>query len=166
VLTDLTCPATPELACKLSGSGLYLVDSISGDPQFTHPVQVPDGFPGYALPVPQPTNGQLYVKLRDNPSVVNPIAMTVVSLPPPPEEAARAAARLAAAATVDQPVAVDAGIASPSDNSNPSSPAAQIPAEQGAAAPTQPAQPAATAPNPPEAATSASTIQPVVRHSK
>jgi hypothetical protein len=156
VLTDLTCPATPELACKLSGSGLFLVDSISGDPQFNHAVQVPDGFPGYALPVPQPTNGQLYVKLRDNPSVVNPIAMSMVSLPPSPEEATRAAARLAAAAPVDQPAAVAADTASPSDNSNPSSPPTQIPAEQGAAAPTQPPQPAAT---------SASTIQPVVRHS-
>jgi len=164
VLTDLTCPATPELACKLSGSGLFLVDSISGDPHFTHSVQVPDGFPGYALPVPQPTNGQLYVKLRDDPSVVNPIAMTVVSLPPSPEEAARAAARLAAAAPVDQPVAAAAGTASPSDNSNPSSSAAQIAAEQGAAAPTQPPQPAVTVPNPPEAATSASTVQPVVPH--
>jgi hypothetical protein len=145
VLTNLTCPATPELACKLSGSGLFLLDSISDNPQFTHPVQVPDGFPGYALPVSQPANGQLYVKLRDNPSVVNAIAMSVVSLPPSPEEAAREAARLAAATPADQPPAVAAGTASPSDDSSPSSPAAQMPAEQGAAAATQPAQPAAAA---------------------
>ena len=143
VLTNLTCPATPELACKLSGSGLFLLDSISSDPQFTHPVQVPDGFPGYALAVPHSANGQLYVKLRDDPSVANPVAMSVVSLPPSAKEAARAAARLAAAASVDRPAAEAAGTASPSADSNPSSAIAQIPAEQRAASP--PAQPVAAA---------------------
>ena len=106
VLKDLTCPSTPELACKLTGSNLFLVDSVSSDPQFSHPVQVPDGFPGYALPVPQPTDGRLYVKLRDDPSAVNPVAMAVVQLPPSPEETARAAARLAAATSADQPAGI------------------------------------------------------------
>jgi hypothetical protein len=59
VLTGLICPSTPELACKLSGSSLYLVASVSGDAQFDHPVRVPDGFPGFSLPVPHPTDGQL-----------------------------------------------------------------------------------------------------------
>jgi len=40
VLKDLTCPSTPELACKLSGSNLFLVDSLSSDREFTHPVRV------------------------------------------------------------------------------------------------------------------------------
>jgi hypothetical protein len=97
VLKDLKCPATPELACKLSGSNLFLVDSVSSNPQFDHPVQVPDGFPGYALPVPHPTDGQLYVKLRDDPSVVNLAALGTQQLPPSPDEAARAPARHAAA---------------------------------------------------------------------
>ena len=48
MLKDLTCPSTPELACKLTGFNLFLVESVSSDPQFKHPVQVPDGFPGYA----------------------------------------------------------------------------------------------------------------------
>jgi hypothetical protein len=44
-------------------------------------VQVPDGFPGWTLPVPRPDptsgpNGQLYVKLRDDPSVVNLVTLT------------------------------------------------------------------------------------------
>jgi hypothetical protein len=65
-LRELVCPATPELACKLSGSNLFLVDAISTDPDFAHSVQVPDGFPGYALPVPHPKDGQLFVKLRDD----------------------------------------------------------------------------------------------------
>jgi len=72
VLKSLECPApSGELACKLSGVNLFLLDSVSGDPQFTQPIQVPDGFPGPALPVPRPTEGQLYVKLRDDPSVIS-----------------------------------------------------------------------------------------------
>ena len=63
--------SSADLACKLSGSNLFLVDSVSSDPKFTHPVQVPDGFPGYSMPVPHPTDGNLYVKLRDDPTVVN-----------------------------------------------------------------------------------------------
>jgi hypothetical protein len=99
VLTELTCPASSEVACKLSGSDLFLVDSISDDPQFIHSVQVPDGFPGFVLPVPQPTHGQLYVKLRDDPSVASAVAMNVISLPPSPDEATSAAAKFAAANT-------------------------------------------------------------------
>jgi hypothetical protein len=95
VLRELKCPATADLACKLSGSNLFLVDSISNDPKFTHPVQVPEGFPGYSLPVPHPTDGPLYVKLRDYPSVINATGLTVLSLPPPPsaDELARAEVR-------------------------------------------------------------------------
>jgi hypothetical protein len=98
VLQTLTCPATPELACKLSGTRLFLIDSISADPAFTHPVQVPDGFLGSALPVPNPLGGtplggQLYVKLRDDASVVNPTTLEVQSPPPSPEDLARAKTR-------------------------------------------------------------------------
>jgi hypothetical protein len=82
VLKDLTCPSTPELACKLSGSNLFLVDSLSGDREFTHPVQVPEGFLGSALPVPHPAPGPLYVKLRDDPAVINPTVLETQLLPP------------------------------------------------------------------------------------
>jgi hypothetical protein len=83
VLKSLECPATLEVDCKLSGVNLFLLDSVSGDSQFTQPVQVPDGFPGRALPVPRPTEGQLYVKLRDDPSV---ISVAVLDVRPPPSE--------------------------------------------------------------------------------
>src|SRR5258708_2488974 len=43
MLKELKCPATPELACKLSGSNLFLIDSVSSDAEFTRPVKVPDG---------------------------------------------------------------------------------------------------------------------------
>jgi hypothetical protein len=36
---------------------------------------VPQGFPGGALTVPRPSDGRLYVKLRDAPDVVNEVAV-------------------------------------------------------------------------------------------
>jgi hypothetical protein len=99
VLRDLACPATPELACKLSGTNLFLVDSVSNDPGFAHPVQVPDGFLGSALPVPHPTAGPLYVKLRDNPSVINPTTLEAQQLPGSPGDLSRARALPAALPT-------------------------------------------------------------------
>jgi hypothetical protein len=99
VLRDLACPATPELACKLSGTNLFLVDSVSNDPGFAHPVQVPDGFLGSALPVPHPTAGPLYVKLRDNPSVINPTTLETQHLPGSPGDLSRARALPAALPT-------------------------------------------------------------------
>jgi hypothetical protein len=105
LLAELKCPVTPELACKLSGSNLFLVDSLSNDPQFAHPVQVPDGFPGYALPVPHPANGLLYVKLRDDPSVISHAMLEAQQLPVAADEVARAPARHAAAHDADGSVA-------------------------------------------------------------
>jgi hypothetical protein len=93
VLKDIQCPATAELACKLSGSNLFLVDSVSDDPQFSHPVQVPEGFLGSALPVPHPTAGPLYVRLRDDPSVVNPATLVATQLAATPEDLAKSAVR-------------------------------------------------------------------------
>ncbi|HEY1892510.1 MAG TPA: hypothetical protein VGG63_19090 [Steroidobacteraceae bacterium] len=96
-LRELVCPATRELACKLSGSDLFLVDSIAIDPHFEHAVQVPDGFPGYTLPLPHPRNGQIFVKLRDDPGVVNTASVDTRELPPSPQESERASVRHAAA---------------------------------------------------------------------
>jgi hypothetical protein len=90
MLKDLTCPEARDLACKLSGSNLYLVESVSSDAEFTHPVLVPDGFLGSALPVPHPTAGPLYLKLRDDPSVINPTTLEAQQLPASANEIARA----------------------------------------------------------------------------
>ncbi len=88
LLQTLKCPAAPDQQCRLSGSNLFLVDSVASDPAFSNPVQVPDGFPGYALPVPHPQAGELYVKLRDDPTVVNQVTLQTEELPPPPGESA------------------------------------------------------------------------------
>jgi hypothetical protein len=85
-LKALKCPASPELACKLSGANLFLIDSISDDPQFTRAVKVPDGFLGNALPVPHPQGGSLYVKLRDNPSVINSTTLMAQEVPSAAQE--------------------------------------------------------------------------------
>jgi hypothetical protein len=102
-LKELKCPATPELACKLTGSNLFLIDSLSDDQEFTHPVKVPDGFLGGALPVPHPKGGALYVKLRDDPSVINATTLTAQEIPPSPDEAARAEVRSSAVPAQHQP---------------------------------------------------------------
>jgi hypothetical protein len=113
VLKELHCPATPELACKLSGANLFLVDSLADDPHFTNPVRVPDGFPGLALPVPHPNDGTLYVKLRDDPKVIHRASLSAEQLPASDEETARAEIRHAATRT-DVPTG-DAATAAPAD---------------------------------------------------
>lgn len=144
-LRTLTCPATPELACKLSGSDLFLVDALSTDPKFGHPVEVPDGFPGYALPVPHPIGGQLYVRLRDDPSVINLAALDVRQLPPSPQEAARAAVRHAAAQPESESFDIPAESPYPPDLSNEGPPAPAAPAAHGAGKSAQPAEPPSSA---------------------
>jgi len=42
---------------------------------------VPDGFLGNALPVPHPKDASLYVKLRDNPSVINSTTLVAQEVP-------------------------------------------------------------------------------------
>lgn len=83
-LHKLVCPATAKLACKLTGTDLFLVAALANNAAFEHPVEVPDGFPGYALPVPHPKDGKLYVKLRDDPQVINLASIAARHLPPSP----------------------------------------------------------------------------------
>jgi hypothetical protein len=86
-LRALQCPPEPEQTCNLTGSNLFLVDSVSADAAFTSAVEVPAGFPGRTLPVPRPLDRGLYLKLRDDPAVVN-LAMLVAQTPAPASEAA------------------------------------------------------------------------------
>src|SRR5258705_1049556 len=81
VLKEIRCPASPDKPCQLSGSNLYLIDSVASDPQFTHTAPVPTGFLDATLSVPRPSETGLYLKLRDDPS-----AVSSVTLPVTPEE--------------------------------------------------------------------------------
>jgi hypothetical protein len=103
MLKDLQCPATPELACRLSGSNLFLIDSVSDEPSFAHPQKVPEGFLGSAMPVPHPTGGSLYLKLRDDPAAVDVALLSPQEIPTSAGEAERAAARSSSLRGENQP---------------------------------------------------------------
>ena len=74
-LTDLSCTASGDLSCALTGSNLYLLRDIAPDPSFSKNVQVPDGFVGSTLMVARPADGPLYLKLRDDPASVGTILL-------------------------------------------------------------------------------------------
>ncbi len=97
-LTELHCPtgssaasaaAAKQLPCQLTGSALYLIDSIAPDAAFANPLPVPEGFVENTLAIPHPevsgkasasTPVTFYIRLRDDPSVAD-----TVTLPLQPE---------------------------------------------------------------------------------
>jgi hypothetical protein len=153
VLQTLKCPTGTEEQCRLSGANLYLVDSVASDPGFANAVSVPDGFPGYVLPVPHPQTGELYLKLRDDPSVVNQVTLAAEKLPPPPgssssHHGARPAYQEGEAAPAPGATGASAPSAAPNETSAPAQPSpgsGQKPAAQ--ASPTQGTAPAPAQPN-------------------
>ncbi|GAC1685390.1 MAG: hypothetical protein NVS9B5_22310 [Terriglobales bacterium] len=78
-LKDIHCPSIPEKECVLSGTKLFLIDSIATDPEFKNNVPVPAGYRDATISIPHPEEGILYLKLRDDPSVVS-----VANLPDAP----------------------------------------------------------------------------------
>jgi len=78
---ELRCTHATDKQCTLQGSGLYLLDAVSSDPQFQQSTPVPDGFAGTELSVPHPNGQDLYVKLRDDPSSVNRLELPVQTQP-------------------------------------------------------------------------------------
>jgi hypothetical protein len=78
LLKEVRCPDGPDQPCVLSGSNLYLVDSVASDPQFKNSITVPEGFAEATLKVPHPDGTLLYVKLRDDPALVNKAVLPVV----------------------------------------------------------------------------------------
>jgi hypothetical protein len=121
-LKELKC-AEGAPVCTLVGTDLFLLDQVGIDAQLANAVTVPEGFGESTLSVPRP-NGTLYLKLRDDPAVVNTAVLPVTAEP----------SQSAAVA----PLAVPAPPPTPH-------PAEQKPAEQAAPAP-PPATPPSTAP--------------------
>ena len=70
-LTEMHCPGSEDKQCVLTGSNLFLLDSVAADAKFTDSVSIPVGFMNSSVSVPRPTGAVLYVKLRDDPSVVS-----------------------------------------------------------------------------------------------
>jgi hypothetical protein len=77
-LKEVRCPASSDQPCTLSGSNLFLLDSVAATSAFTSPVSVPIGFGGSTLPVPRPNGTLLYIKLRDDPAAVNEVSLPVM----------------------------------------------------------------------------------------
>jgi hypothetical protein len=70
-LTELHCTKSSDKQCSLSGSNLFLIDSVASDPEFNNRVEVPVGFMNTMLAVPRPVGELLYIRLRDDPSIVS-----------------------------------------------------------------------------------------------
>jgi hypothetical protein len=77
-LKEIRCPDSPDKQCKLSGTNLFLIDSVASDPQFTHASPVPMGFMESTMSVPRPNGTLLYLKLRDDPATVNTVVLPVL----------------------------------------------------------------------------------------
>ncbi len=77
-LKEVTCPDSPDKQCTLSGTNLFLIESIAADSEFKHSAPVPLGFSQTSLAVPRPNGTLLYIKLRDDPAAVNPVALPVL----------------------------------------------------------------------------------------
>jgi hypothetical protein len=81
-LKDLHCPSDATQPCTVSGSSLYLVDSIATDPDFTTPTTVPEGFVGNTLSLPRPAKTGFFLKLRDDPAAANPVTLPILPQQP------------------------------------------------------------------------------------
>jgi hypothetical protein len=89
LLKEVRCVNLPQKQCVLVGEKLFLVDSVSMDADFSSPVTVPDGFMDASLPIPVPKGKELYVRLRDDPSMVDTVVLPVVTAQPPTSATAR-----------------------------------------------------------------------------
>lgn len=77
-LKEIRCPIDPDKPCTLTGDLLYLIDSLAASKDFANPVAVPTGFAETTLTVPRPSGTILYMKLRDDPSIINAVALPVM----------------------------------------------------------------------------------------
>jgi hypothetical protein len=81
-LKELKCSKDATL-CTLIGTDLFLLEQVGADAQFAQSVTVPEGFDDMTLSVPRP-NGTIYLRLRDNPAVVNTAVLPVEPVPGSP----------------------------------------------------------------------------------
>ena len=79
---ELHCPRSISRPCLLTGTNLFLAESLASSPDFDNSVDVPADFTGTELTVPHPVNGILYLKLRDDPATVQTLALSVMPMTP------------------------------------------------------------------------------------
>ncbi len=116
---ELHCPHTTAKSCILSGSNLFLVESVSASSDFTNPIEVPADYTGAQLAVPHPANGTLYIKLRDDPDTVQTLNLPLTFMMP----------QSAPAAAAPSAVQGQTGVTPPAQ------PAAALPPDQSSARP-------------------------------
>jgi len=87
VIRDVRCTALPNRQCTITGDKLFLIESVSTNPDFTDAEAVPEGFIEQTLVVPAAHGHALYLKLRDDPNAVDTMTW---SSPPAASSAAPA----------------------------------------------------------------------------
>jgi hypothetical protein len=78
-LTDVRCTPAPDKQCTLSGTNLFLIDSVAANADFSDGVSVPMGITTASVTVPRPTGSVLYIKLRDDPNVVSTATLPAIA---------------------------------------------------------------------------------------
>jgi hypothetical protein len=80
------------MPCTLTGTNLFLAESISAAEDFSNATEIPPDFTGAQLAVPHSVNGVLYLKLRDDPQTVQtltlPVTLVTSATEPPGQTAA------------------------------------------------------------------------------
>jgi hypothetical protein len=76
----------------LTGTNLFLAESISAAEDFSNATEIPPDFTGAQLAVPHPANGVLYLKLRDDPQTVQTLTLPVTLVTPASEPPGQTAA--------------------------------------------------------------------------
>ena len=79
-IRDIRCSAANDQSCVLSGSNLFLIDTVASDSQFQEALSVPEGFLESSLGVPRPKGTKLYIKLRDDPTTVNELSVSELGI--------------------------------------------------------------------------------------
>jgi len=80
-LKEIRCPESADKPCQLTGTNLFLIDSVASDQQFAHNAPVPTDFIEATLAVPHPSETGLYIKLRDDPSAIHTVVLPVSTDP-------------------------------------------------------------------------------------
>jgi hypothetical protein len=99
VFKELRCSHATSKPCTLTASNLFLVSSVAATEDFANATEVPPDFTGGQLVVPHPTNGVLYLKLRDDPQTVQTLSLPVTLVTPAAQPAGQTAAVQSQAAT-------------------------------------------------------------------
>ena len=77
---ELRCPRAVSRPCTLSGSNLFLASAIGATPDLANATDVPPDFTGTQLTLPHPTNGTVYLRLRDDPETVQTLTLPVTPI--------------------------------------------------------------------------------------